>query len=79
MVVIDVASTLISLALRTPLEDLDTKLEQWLEQTIAADSEDARKEIVLQKILTNAKKLEASVVEIKGDAEAPKESENETE
>jgi len=56
---------------------LDTKLEQWLEQTIAADSEDARKEIVLQKILTNAKKLEASVVEIKeGDAEAPKESEN---
>jgi len=58
---------------------LDTKLEQWLEQTIAADSEDARKEIVLQKILTNAKKLEASVVEIKGDAEAPKESENETE
>jgi len=68
---------LISLALRTPLEDLDTKLEQWLEQTIAADSEDARKEIVLQKILTNAKKLEASVVEIKeGDAEAPKESEN---
>jgi len=70
---------LISLALRTPLEDLDTKLEQWLEQTIAADSEDARKEIVLQKILTNAKKLEASVVEIKGDAEAPKESENETE
>lgn len=70
---------MISLALRTPLEDLDTKLEQWLEQTIAADSEDARKEIVLQKILTNAKKLEASVVEIKGDAEAPKESENETE
>lgn len=68
---------MISLALRTPLEDLDTKLEQWLEQTIAADSEDARKEIVLQKILTNAKKLEASVVEIKeGDAEAPKESEN---
>jgi hypothetical protein len=67
------------LALRTPLEDLDTKLEQWLEQTIAANSEDARKEIVLQKILTNAKELEASVVEIKeGDAEAPKESEDET-
>jgi hypothetical protein len=67
------------LALRTPLEDLDTKLEQWLEQTIAANSEDARKEIVLQKILTNAKELEASVVEIKeGDAETPKESEDET-
>lgn len=46
---------------------------------MVANSEDERKEIVLQKILINAKDLEASVVEIKeGEAEAPRESGNVT-
>jgi hypothetical protein len=58
------------LVLRTPLEDLDQKLEQWLDSTSNL-TEDEHKEKTLDSMLSTALELQEKVVEVETD-ETPK-------